>query len=212
MNPIHDLATYREIPLPTQVLLDVLKDYRRPYDKLMELVQQGFLVQLRRGLYHTSGLVSPQIPEPFCIANHLYGPSYVSQDAALAYWGLIPERVYTVSSVTTKPSKEFRIPTGTYTYTHLSSPYYSFGIQSLAVTARQTILIASPEKALCDKIVMTSGVNLRSRKQALAFLLEDLRLDSEKLQGLDLEIIKSWLPSCPKRNSIQFVINAIEAL
>uniref|UniRef100_UPI0040477B3A type IV toxin-antitoxin system AbiEi family antitoxin domain-containing protein n=1 Tax=Algoriphagus sp. TaxID=1872435 RepID=UPI0040477B3A len=210
MNPIQNLATYSEIPLTTQILLDILKDYRRPYDKLMELVNQGFLVQLRRGLYHTSGLVSPQIPEPFCIANHLYGPSYVSQDAALAYWGLIPERVYTVSSVTTNPSKEFRI-TGTYTYTHLSSPYYSFGIQSLALTPRQTILIASPEKALCDKIVTTSGVNLRSKKQALAFLLEDLRLDSEKLQGLDLGSINSWLPSCPKRNSIQFVISVIEA-
>ena len=212
MNPILDLSAYSEIPVPTQVLLDVLKDYRRPYDKLMELVQQGYLVQLRKGLYHTSGLVNPKIPEPFCIANHLYGPSYVSQEAALSYWGLIPERVYTVSSVTTNPSKEFRIPTGTFTYTHLPSPYYSFGIQSLAVTPRQTILIASPEKALCDKIVTTSGLNLRSKKQALAFLLEDLRLDSEKLLGLDLEIIKSWLPSCPKKNSIQEVINTIEAL
>ena len=212
MNPILDLSAYSEIPVPTQVLLDVLKDYRRPYDKLMELVKQGYLIQLRKGLYHTSGLVNPKIPEPFCIANHLYGPSYVSQEAALSYWGLIPERVYTVSSVTTNSSKEFRIPTGTFTYTHLPSPYYSLGIQSLALTPRQTILIASPEKALCDKIVTTSGINLRSTKQALAFLLEDLRLDSEKLQGLDLGELKSWLPSCPKRNSIHLVINAIEDL
>jgi hypothetical protein len=212
MNPILDLSAYSEIPVPTQVLLDVLKDYRRPYDKLMELVQQGYLVQLRKGLYHTRTLVNLKIPEPFCIANHLYGPSYVSQEAALSYWGLIPERVYTVSSVTTNSSKEFRIPTGTFTYTHLPSPYYSFGIQSLALTPRQTILIASPEKAICDKIVTTSGVNLRSKKQALAFLLEDLRLDSEKLQGLDLEELTSWLPSCPKKNSIQVMINAIEDL
>jgi predicted transcriptional regulator of viral defense system len=166
MNPILDLSAYSEIPVPTQVLLDVLKDYRRPYDKLMELVQQGYLVQLRKGLYYTSGLVNPKIPEPFCIANHLYGPSYVSQEVALSYWGLIPERVYTVSSVTTNSSKEFRIPIGTFTYTHLPSPYYSLGIQSLALTPRQTILIASPEKALCDKIVTTSGINLRSTKQA----------------------------------------------
>jgi hypothetical protein len=212
MNPILDLAAYSEIPIPTQVLLDVLKDYRRPYDKLMELVQQGYLVQLRKGLYHTSGLVSPKIPEPFCIANHLYGPSYVSQEAALSYWGLIPERVYTVSSVTTNSSKEYRIPTGTFTYTHLPSPYYSLGIQSLAVTPRQTILIASPEKALCDKIVTTSGVNLRSRKQAIAFLLEDLRMDVERLQGLDLRELTSWLPSCPKKNSIHQVLKAIEDL
>jgi predicted transcriptional regulator of viral defense system len=177
----------------------------------MELVQQGYLVQLRKGLYHTSGLVNPKIPEPFCIANHLYGPSYVSQEAALSYWGLIPERVYTVSSVTTNSSKEFRIPTGTFTYTHLPSPYYSLGIQSLALTPRQTILIASPEKALCDKIVTTSGINLRSTKQARVFLLEDLRMDVERLQGLDLEELTSWLPSCPKKNSIHLVINAIAA-
>ena len=212
MNPILDLAAYSEIPIPTQVLLDVLKDYRRPYDKLMELVQQGYLVQLRKGLYHASDLVNPKIPEPFCIANHLYGPSYVSQEAALSYWGLIPERVYTVSSVTTNSSKEYRIPTGTFTYTHLPSPYYSLGIQSLALTPRQTILIASPEKALCDKIVTTSGINLRSTKQARVFLLEDLRMDVERLQGLDLRELTSWLPSCPKKNSIHQVLKAIEDL
>jgi hypothetical protein len=112
--------------------------------------------------------------------------------------------------VTTNSSKEFRIPTGTFTYTHLPSPYYSFGIQSLALTPRQTILIASPEKALCDKIVTTSGVNLRSTKQARLFLLEDLRMDVERLQGLDWGELTSWLPSCPKKNSIHQVLKAIE--
>jgi hypothetical protein len=37
-------------------------------------------------------------------------------------------------------------------------------------------------------------------------------MDVERLQGLDLEELKSWMPSCPKKNSIHLVINAIEDL
>ena len=40
---------------------------------------------------------------------------------------------------------------------------------------------ATPEKALCDKIVMTSGVFLRSVQQTNEFLMEDLRIESEDL-------------------------------
>jgi hypothetical protein len=36
-------------------------------------------------------------------------------------------------------------------------------------------------------------------------------MDVERLQGLDLEELTSWLPSCPKKNSIQVMINAIAA-
>ena len=47
-------------------------------------------------------------PEPFLIANHLRGPSYVSLEAALFYWNLIPERIYEISSATIKTSKTYK--------------------------------------------------------------------------------------------------------
>ena len=72
MNDRMDLSKYSDQPISTQVLLGLLRGYRRPYDKIMEMVYKGILVQLRRGLYMMSPLVSSITPEPFLIANHLY--------------------------------------------------------------------------------------------------------------------------------------------
>ena len=72
--------------------------------------------------------------------------------------------------------------------------------------------MASPEKALCDKVITTPGVNLRSRQQALAFLVEDLRIEKDQLRELNLREIVKWLPVCPKRSSIKILIEAIAGL
>lgn len=207
-----DLSQYSDQPISTQVLLGLLRGYNRPYDKIMEMVNQGILVQLRRGLYMTSPLVSKITPEPFLIANHLYGPSYISLDSALFHWGLIPERVFEISCVTPKISKKIMVQNAVYSYTHLPIAYYPLGVQSIALTKTQTVLIASPEKALCDKVITTAGINLRSKQQAMAFLVEDLRIDIDQLRELNTTEMTSWLPVCPKRKSIQLLIETLSAL
>jgi len=207
-----DLSKYSDQPISTQVLLGLLRGYSRPYDKIMEMVNQGILVQLRRGLYLTTPLVSPITPEPFLIANHLYGPSYISMDSALCHWGLIPERVFEISSVTPKISKRFMAQNAVYSFTHLPIAYYPLGIQSISLTKTQTVLIASPEKALCDKVITTAGINLRSKQQAMAFLVEDLRIDKDQLRELNLREMVKWLPVCPKRKSIQCTIEMLEMI
>jgi len=207
-----DLSQYSDQPISTQVLLGLLRGYSRPYDKIMEMVNHGILVQLRRGLYMTSPLVSTITPEPFLIANHLYGPSYISLDSALFHWGLIPERVFEISSVTPKISKKIMVQNVVYSYTHLPIAYYPFGIQSLSLTQTQTALIAGPEKALCDKVITTAGINLRSRQQAMAFLVEDLRIEEDQLRELNTTEMTSWLPVCPKRKSIHLLIETLSAL
>jgi hypothetical protein len=207
-----DLSQYSDQPISTSLLLGLLRGYSRPYDKIMEMVNQGILVQLRRGLYMTSPLVSTITPEPFLIANHLYGPSYISLESALFHWGLIPERVFEISSVTTKVSKRFVVNNVVYSFTHLPIAYYPLGIQSLSLTETQTVLIASPEKALCDKVITTAGINLRSRQQTLAFLVEDLRIEKDQLRELNTIDMINWLPICPKRKSIQLLIETISAL
>jgi predicted transcriptional regulator of viral defense system len=212
MNYRMDLSEYSDQPISTQVLLGLLKGYSRPYDKIMEMVNQGILVQLRRGLYMTSSLISPITPEPFLIANHFYGPSYISLDSALFHWGLIPERVFEISSVTPKMSKKTMVQNAVYSYTHLPIAYYPLGIQSLSLTKTQTALIARPEKALCDKVITTAGINLRSRQQALAFLVEDLRIEKDQLRELNTTEMTNWLPVCPKRKSIQLLIETLSAL
>jgi hypothetical protein len=203
---------YAEEPLPRQIMMDLLKEYKRPNDKINELVKRGELITVKKGLYVAGPGVTVTKPEPFLVANHLWGPSYVSLDAALSYWGLIPERVYEISSMTTKTSKSYKTPLGRFRYFHAPLPYYSFGIKSVELTPRQVALIASPEKALCDKIITTSGILLRSTRQVREYIIEDLRIDEEMLRKLDLGAISTWIKDAPKKKSLSMLVDTIARL
>ncbi len=201
-----------DAPFYRHLILELLHEYKRPNDKISELLKSGDLISVRRGLYVLGPNIDLPLPEPFLIANHLRGPSYVSLESALSYWGLIPERTFEVSSVTVKTSKKYKTPVGRFNYQQLPLPYYSFGIRSIQLTPKQTILIASPEKAICDKIVLTSMINLRSTKQTREFLMEDLRMDEDMLKTLDLDLLDSWLDDAPKKNSLKMLINTLQEL
>jgi hypothetical protein len=192
--------------------MDVLATYNRPNDKISEMIKSGELISLRRGLYVPGPELDLPIPDSFVIANHLRGPSYISLETALSYWGLIPERVYEISSVSTKTSKSYETSLGRFSFQFSPTPFYSFGIKSVRLTEFQTALIASPEKALCDKIVLTSGIQLRSISQTMDFLVEDLRIDEEQLQALDIEAIQSWVEDAPKMTSLQMLVNTLQRL
>lgn len=206
------LKKYEEEPLTKHIVLDLLKGYKRPYDKIDELVRKGELIQLKRGLYIPGPNSDLAKPETLLIANHLWGPSYVSMETALSYWGLIPERVYEISSITTRSTKKYKTPIGRFSYLHAPLPYYSFGITNVELTKKQVALIATREKALCDKIIMTSGIFLRSTKGTKEFLLDDLRIEKEQLRSLDLTKIQSWLISAPKQSSLQMLIKTLKEL
>lgn len=206
------IQEYAEEPLTRQIMLDILKDYNRPNDKINELVKKGELTTVKKGLYIAGPKIRAAKPEPFLIANHLWGPSYVSMDTALSYWGLIPEKVFEISSVTTQTSKNYKTPVGRFSYHRSPLPYYSFGIKSVQLTPRQVALIASREKAICDKIVMTSGIQLRSQKQTQEYLLDDLRMDEDLLRELDLKAISSWVKDAPKAKSLLMLIKTIQSL
>lgn len=206
------IKPYTNLPLSRQVLLSLLHEYKRPNDKISELIKSGDLIPLKKGLY-ISGIKTDSIgPEPFLIANHLWGPSYVSLESALSYWGLIPERVYEVSSITMKLSKKYKTPTGRYSYRFMPSPYYSFGIKSIELSLGQVVLMATPEKALCDKIITTTGLALRSPIQTSNFLLEDLRIDPELLRKFNRKEIKSWIADAPKKESLRMLVKTLEKL
>src|SRR5438105_879360 len=94
-------------PLTHQLLSSLLKDYKRPNDKIHELISAGIIEPVKKGLYLPTAKISEKRTEPFLLANHILGPSYVSFDSALSYYGLIPERVFEISSATTKSSRRF---------------------------------------------------------------------------------------------------------
>ena len=203
---------YNNAPLNRPVILDMLKDYKRPNDKISELIKSGELIPLKKGLYIPGIKTDLTGPETFLIANHLWGPSYVSLESAMSYWGLIPERVYEIKSITMKLSKKFKTPKGRFSYRFMPSPYYSFGIRSIELSPGQVALVALPEKALCDKIIATTGLVLRSPVQTRSFLLDDLRIDPEWLRKLNLRELHSWIEDAPKKESLKMLVKTLENL
>lgn len=195
--------------LTQAILTDLLKGYRWPHNKISELQKQGILTVLKRGLYIPGPKLNLSKPSVFLIANHIYGPSYVSMEAALSHWGLIPEKVVNIASMTVGLSKTFRTKVGLFSYTKTRIPYYSYGIRQVELSHEQTALIASPEKAICDLIATRAGVNLRSTNNVLQFLLEDLRIEKTALQELKVEDIESWTKHAPKKNSMKMLIKTL---
>jgi hypothetical protein len=206
------VRSFINVPLNRQVMLDMLKDYKRPNDKISELIKGGELIPLKKGLYISGVKTDLTGPEPFLIANHLWGPSYISLESAMSYWGIIPERVYEVSSITMKVSKKYKTPIGRFSYRSMPLPYYSFGIRSIELSPAQVALVATPEKALCDKIITTSGLSLRSPSQTLDFLLDDLRIDKEWLHKFNLKELHSWIEDAPKKQSLRMLVKTLEKL
>jgi predicted transcriptional regulator of viral defense system len=158
---------------------DILGDVHDKRGKIARMIDRGELIQLRRGLYSTRGDVNP-----LCFAASIYGPSYISFEAALSYYGLIPEAVYEITSATIKRSKKFETSFGRYRFRAIPEAVYPIGIDRETVSGIP-FLIASPTKALCDRIAreprMRSMLDVRRWAELMRFE-EDLELDIETVR------------------------------
>ena len=165
------------------MLFDQYKDYGDPAGKIMRLRKEGKIIPLTRGLYETD----PKAPGQ-CLAGAIYGPSYLSFDYALSVYGLIPEAVYAYTSATfeKKKKKEYVNQFGRYRYRDVPSEVYPFGIV-IREEGGYSYLIATPEKALCDKLYSMSPVT--SVKDIGLMLFEDLRIDEDGFSRLNAEDI-----------------------
>ena len=164
----------------TSMLSEELKEYVNTGAKIRQLVDKQKLIPIVRGLYETNA----DIPG-YCLAQVIYGPSYLSFDYALAFYSLIPEAVYNYTSATFEKKKMKRYDTlfGTFTYRDVPSLVYPVGVD-YRVEYGYGFQIASPEKALCDKLYTISP--LQSRRELEQLLFSDLRIDADELFKLDL--------------------------
>jgi len=124
--------------------------------QLSRWVKSGKLVQVRRSLYALSEQYRKTNPHPFHVANRLKRGSYVSLQSALEYYGLIPEYVPTVVSVTTGRPETLSTPFGTFIFRHVKKDLF-FGYEIVDFNDDQSVSIASPEKALLDLLYLMPG-------------------------------------------------------
>lgn len=119
--------------------------------KIARLLDSGELILLRRGLY-----ASRRDLDPLALAGPIYGPSYVSFETALSWHGMIPEGVVEILSATPSRPAEFSNAYGTFRFLTIPKLIYSHGIQRVS-DAKLSFLIASPTKALVDRIAREAG-------------------------------------------------------
>ena len=175
-----------------QTLTDALKDLSAPRDKTTLLLRQGVIVRVKKGLYVFDDKYRRYPYSKELLANLVYGPSYVSLDYALAYHGLIPERVEALTSVTPSRSRRFSTPVGLFIYRQVPARAYEVGMLRVEGENGQAFLIASPEKALADKIVSVRGAHVASIGEMGRFLEEDLRIDTGAIRSLSAEKIDEF--------------------
>jgi hypothetical protein len=205
------LERFGAVPLEYSALREVYRGYASPAGKVAELCKKGYLTRIKRGLYSVSPKIARKPVDEMLIANHLCGPSYVSLQTALEYHGLIPEAVYTVISVTPKRSKNYNTPFGRFEYLTVPMAYYKIGIDLSGNQNGYTFLIASPEKALCDMIVLTRGLRIRSSKAMFEYLAEDMRIDLDEVKGFDREIVRECMDAGGKPSSLKYFLEIIDA-
>jgi len=118
-------------------------DFRR----LFEWKKKGYIYKIINGFYVFSEI---EINEPMLmkIANVIYSHSYISFETALSHYGLIPEAVYQITSVSTRKTKIFNTLYGSFSYRSIS-PQLFFGYM---IDSRNSYIIASAEKALLDHL------------------------------------------------------------
>jgi hypothetical protein len=172
-----------------QVLLDSLKGYERPRDKITSLIRQGAIVRVKKGIYTFGQKYARRPFSREILANMIYGPSCVSLDYALHYHGLIPEGVEAVTSVTSGRGRRFSTPVGLFIYRTVPMGAYPIGIDQVQLEGGRSFLMAVPEKALADKIHDDRGTGIRSQSEMRRYLQESLRIDAENLGKLNADTI-----------------------
>lgn len=181
MNYNNFRKTVHDMPVIfTRDLLRGKPDRQAILNQLERWRKRALIIQLKRGLYMLNRSDRKIEPSRMYIANQLYGPSYISLEYALGYYGLIPERVTVLTSVTSRKTARITNEIGSFVYQHIQpEPYRGF----VAMKDENGLMcfLAEPEKAVIDFIYL----NLEKFKSG------DKRIFEESYRFQNMESLKS---------------------
>lgn len=182
-------------------LMAALGGFANPHTKITSLIDKGEIVRVKKGLYvfgedHRLRPYSREL-----LANLAYGPSFISLDYALAWHGLIPERVEALTSVTSGRARTFQTPVGTFVYRPTPLSSFHLGMKRFEGEGC-SYLMASPERALADKVRDDRSASVRSIVDAGRYLMDDLRIDDSVARNLDLDSLAQIAEAIGSRKAL----------
>lgn len=193
-----------------QTLMACLKTFKAPDQKVNELLKTQVVIRIKKGLYIFGPQYSHEAFSKKLLANWIYGPSYISLNSALSIYGLIPERVDLVTSVTCKRDKSFATPVGDFSYRYLNMNKYPLGVTRALIDQERQVFVASIEKALVDLLTLTQDP-IHSSRELKELLFEDLRIDKDELsQKVDLVHLRKVARSY-NHSSIKLLVTYFES-
>lgn len=185
------------------MLKEKYSDYANALDKIKRDADRGIIFRLTKGIYETD-----KNTDPCLLASSILSPSYLSFDWALSYYGLIPERVFAITSATfrNRKNKTFKNYFGRYEFTDIPSDAFSEGLTYLE-SGDYIVKIATKEKAICDSLCKWRVV--KSVKDLKELLFEDKRIDIDEFTDCDFKLMKR-LASLYRKTNLKLLIKLIE--
>ena len=162
-----------------EMMIDSFGDYSNPAMKVTRLVKDGQIIRIKNGLYETGRIINNFQP-----AQVIYGPSYISFDTALSYYGIIPEFAYHVSCATYRKHKDkvFRTDICSYYYTDVPADVFSYGVETHELEG-YVFRLATREKCVCDKLYKMPP--MKDTDELRILMYDDLRFDEDDIRGLN---------------------------
>jgi len=178
----------------TSMLKSHYRDYANPLDKIKRDASNGKFIRLTRGVYETN-----QNIDPYLLASSILSPSYLSFDWALSYYGLIPEKVFAITSASLgiRKNKSFENKFGRFEYSDIPTAAFSEGLVYLE-SGEYAVKLATKEKAICDSLYKWRVV--RSITDLKELFFEDKRIDEEEFATCDFKLMMRLAPLYKKRN------------
>jgi predicted transcriptional regulator of viral defense system len=151
----------------------------RRYGLIKRAIASGEIIHIRKGLYCLAPKYQKKNINLYALAQHVYGPSYVSLESALSWHGWIPEAVYTLTSVSAGKSKEFNTPLGAFSYIRVPQKVLYADVDRITDEEENIFLMAKPAKALVDYVYVQ-----KKDWTGLNPVIKSLRIEPEEFQSV----------------------------
>src|SRR3972149_8988101 len=155
------------------------------------------ILPLKNGLYISAKFFADNksdISYSFYLANILRTPSYVSSWAALQYYNLATEAIRSITSITSKVTRDYETKAGAFSYQSINKNLFS---DYSLIKGKFEFYIASPSKALFDLLYFRTHQFRSVRFGDIAKMVEELRVDIDEMDEEDrkrfYEKVKEYL-------------------
>lgn len=192
--PYFDKTTIRQLGRQLGIANTTVDTY------ISRFLRRREIIKLKKGLYISTDFFNKNRGDAsysFYLANILRKPSYVSSWAALQYYNLTTESIYTITSITPKVTRTYKTKSGTFVYQSMKKDFFTgFSLvqgKSSASTGKFDFFIAAPSKALFDLLYLKTNQFRSVRLEDINVLIGELRIDIDEMHKKERNAFHSMI-------------------